>query len=153
MRASSLLPCLLLTFLAACLPTKSEDVSCATNDECGAGFRCDPSKNICVCDGTATDPGCTKYIDGGSSTDAPRDVPAAAPVDAAGAVERPMDLVATDAPADQQATDSAIASSDSDDSRALDAAIDSQASRVPDASGTGTRFCGVILARYSSICH
>jgi len=55
MRTSALLLCPVLAFLSGCLPTKSEQVTCTTQDECGAGFRCDPGRHVCVCDGTTTD--------------------------------------------------------------------------------------------------
>ena len=48
--------------LASCLPTKTEQVTCKTDKVCGAGFRCDLSRNLCICDGTSTFPGCASYI-------------------------------------------------------------------------------------------
>jgi len=149
MRASLLRLCVLVGFLSAvlpaCLPTKSEEVACATSDECGAGFTCDPNRNVCVCDGTATDPGCAKLIDGGTSADATADAPGAG-ADSAGSVDRPADGVAGDAPiVASDAQPAADTSIEPRDSGALDTAIDAHGfdsavdSRVPDAAGT----CGV----------
>ncbi len=149
MRASLLRLCVLVGFLSAalpaCLPTKSEEVACATSDECGAGFTCDPSRNVCVCDGTATDPGCAKLIDGGASADATADAKGVG-TDGAGSGDRPADRPASDAPAVasdvQPASDASI---EPRDSGALDAAIDAHGvdsavdSRVPDSAGS----CGV----------
>jgi hypothetical protein len=51
MRKALLLFCL----LPACLPSKSEVVTCTTDEECrahGTGLRCDVDKRVCVCAGS-----------------------------------------------------------------------------------------------------
>jgi hypothetical protein len=69
---------IIIVLLAGCLPTNEEVVSCKTDIECRTGFRCDLSRNVCVCTSAAY-PGCEKFIDGGMSADGTNDVPAPPP--------------------------------------------------------------------------
>ncbi len=65
MRSSRALACAF--FLAGCLPTRSEIVTCTTDVECTsvrAGFTCDTRMHVCVCDGTSAFAGCARTNDG-----------------------------------------------------------------------------------------
>jgi len=123
MRATLLLICL----VPACLPTKSELVTCATDTDCnahGPGLRCDLSRNVCVC-ASAAYPGCEKFIDAGMSADGPNDVPVP-PADVIVSPDSPPDIAIVDAPVDSVVLDSAVADVSAD-------------TRAPDSAGT----CGV----------
>jgi len=75
MRFAALTIC---TLFASCLPTKSETVTCQTDEDCTsvqAGFKCDVRRRVCVCDATARSPGCADAADGGIKFDSQPVVP------------------------------------------------------------------------------
>lgn len=62
-------PLLLVCLVPACLPTKAEDITCRTDDDCrahGPGLRCDVTNHVCVCAGPFHE-GCRNdFLDSGS---------------------------------------------------------------------------------------
>jgi len=124
---TAFLSCLLFT---ACLSTKTEPVTCTSDDECRQkigttqGVACDLSRNVCVC-ASAAYPGCEKFIDAGTSADGPTDAPVP-PADVIVSPDNPPDIAIVDAPVDSVVLDSAVADVSAD-------------TRVPDSAGT----CGV----------